>query len=718
MGRPPSNGGPSFRFTQAEIAEMEAILQAHKIVMPESNVLVSLAEKFSKSEERSGKIEVQMKQVWNWFQNRRYAIRAKAAKEPGKINVTPMARDDSSTVKGVPQVTQPHAASLVNVRSLPQVPQHPTVPSASVRTFPQAPQQPPTFSVQGAGRVMDNSQMEYEAKSARDGAWYDVSTFISHRSLDTGDPEVFVRFAGFGAEEDEWVNVKKNVRQRSLPCEASECVAVLPADLILCFQEGKEQALYFDAHVLDAQRRRHDVRGCRCRFLVRYDHDQSEEIVALRKICRRPETDYRLQQLHAVNESIAANQNKNGANNNNNHTVSTLRVYPPAEVQPKQPKVESVAPSLPPETPQKRQRLDPTVPPEGSQIESKVEPVTANAPQNQQTAPTTVSATSDQTSLEPEKLQPAVRVPSAHADEVPVELQKVQPLMPDSITEEHNKAEQVSTGEVTEAVGPVTQPSAEPVVSGSSVEVPAELHVQPDVSDQPHTSALETKSEEPMLVSLVNEPDVVEEAMEAKANPVVTVSSTDANVFQEAKTEEHVVPVESNVSQDTTEATTEQPVVPVEPNVAQEAIDTKTEEHVVLVSSNDTNMVQEAKPEEPVVHVDSNVTQEATTEEPAVLVDSNVVQEAKTEEPVVPVDSNVAQEATTEEPLEARFEEPVDSNVAQQAKTEEPVPANNPIVAEADNEDKHANAAENVGDDKGGTLDLTPENDAVAMEEG
>lgn len=66
----------------------------------------------SKSEERSGKIEVQMKQVWNWFQNRRYAIRAKAAKEPGKINVTPMARGDSSMVKVVPQVTQPHAASL------------------------------------------------------------------------------------------------------------------------------------------------------------------------------------------------------------------------------------------------------------------------------------------------------------------------------------------------------------------------------------------------------------------------------------------------------------------------------------------------------------------------------------------------------------------------------------------------------------------------------
>lgn len=48
--------------------------------------------------------------------------------------------------------------------------------------------------------------------------------------------EVLVRFSGFGAEEDEWVNIRKHVRMRSLPCEASECVAVLPGDLILCFQ--------------------------------------------------------------------------------------------------------------------------------------------------------------------------------------------------------------------------------------------------------------------------------------------------------------------------------------------------------------------------------------------------------------------------------------------------------------------------------------------------
>ncbi len=45
-----------------------------------------------------------------------------------------------------------------------------------------------------------------------------------------------MRFAGFGSEEDEWVSVKNAVRQRSLPCETTECVAVLPGDLILCFQ--------------------------------------------------------------------------------------------------------------------------------------------------------------------------------------------------------------------------------------------------------------------------------------------------------------------------------------------------------------------------------------------------------------------------------------------------------------------------------------------------
>lgn len=288
MGRPPGNGVPAFRFTAPEVAEMEAILQEHFNAMPVREVLTNLADKFSESPDRKGKIVVQFKQIWNWFQNRRYAVRARSSKFPVNSNVTSIPRDESSPVTNVPKsVASPIPAPMI-------APMPAAAPPASVATT--------------ARSFSETSYTEYEAKSARDGAWYDVANFLAHRHFDMADPEVQVRFAGFGPEEDEWVNVLKHVRPRSLPCEASECVAVLPGDLVLCFQEGKDQALYFDAHVLDAQRRRHDARGCRCRFLVRYDLDQSEEIVPLRKVCRRPETDYRLQQLHAAKDSTTADQ--------------------------------------------------------------------------------------------------------------------------------------------------------------------------------------------------------------------------------------------------------------------------------------------------------------------------------------------------------------------------------------------------------------------------
>ncbi|CAL0310172.1 unnamed protein product [Lupinus luteus] len=296
MGRPPGNGSPAFRFTHSEVAEMEAILHVHNNALPAHEVLTALAEKFSESPDRKSKIAVQMKQVWNWFQNKRYAIRAKSSKTLGKLDITPMPRDVSALVKNMPQ---------------------PAVAPVS------------TASVSTTGKANpENSSMEFEAKSGRDGAWYDVANFLSHRNLETTDPEVLVRFAGFGAAEDEWINVKRNVRPRSLPCESSECIAVIPGDLVLCFQEGKEQALYFDAHVQDAQRRRHDVRGCRCRFLVRYDHDQSEEIVPLRKMCRRPETDYRIHQAQAVNEAAPVDLHKTDMDPATINVTTTTSIEP------------------------------------------------------------------------------------------------------------------------------------------------------------------------------------------------------------------------------------------------------------------------------------------------------------------------------------------------------------------------------------------------------
>lgn len=48
--------------------------------------------------------------------------------------------------------------------------------------------------------------------------------------------EVRVRFAGFGNEEDEWVNVKRGVRERSVPLEPSECVKLSVGDPVMCFR--------------------------------------------------------------------------------------------------------------------------------------------------------------------------------------------------------------------------------------------------------------------------------------------------------------------------------------------------------------------------------------------------------------------------------------------------------------------------------------------------
>ncbi|XP_039841648.1 protein SAWADEE HOMEODOMAIN HOMOLOG 2-like [Panicum virgatum] len=148
--------------------------------------------------------------------------------------------------------------------------------------------------------VDDVSVVHFEAKSARDGAWYDVAAFLLQRGFETGHPEVKVRFSGLGGEADEWVNVHECIRQCSLPYEARQCAIVVPGDHILCFQERQKQALYFDTRVVDLQRRNHDSRGCHCRFLVRYDHDHCEEIVPLRKMCRQPETNCRLQIMSAM----------------------------------------------------------------------------------------------------------------------------------------------------------------------------------------------------------------------------------------------------------------------------------------------------------------------------------------------------------------------------------------------------------------------------------
>ena len=44
--------------------------------------------------------------MWNWFQNRRYALRAKATKVPAKVGPSPVPRDDLAAARNVPQAPQ------------------------------------------------------------------------------------------------------------------------------------------------------------------------------------------------------------------------------------------------------------------------------------------------------------------------------------------------------------------------------------------------------------------------------------------------------------------------------------------------------------------------------------------------------------------------------------------------------------------------------------
>lgn len=48
--------------------------------------------------------------------------------------------------------------------------------------------------------------------------------------------EVLVSFIGFGPDEDEWVNVKTAVRERSISLENSECNLIKVGEYVLCFQ--------------------------------------------------------------------------------------------------------------------------------------------------------------------------------------------------------------------------------------------------------------------------------------------------------------------------------------------------------------------------------------------------------------------------------------------------------------------------------------------------
>ncbi|KAL3844198.1 hypothetical protein ACJIZ3_001601 [Penstemon smallii] len=233
-------------FTKAEVQKMEHLLNDSKEQSQGEDFYKKLASLFNRSSGRAGKPVVKWTEVQRWFQ---------------KNQQDPLVEE----------------TSLEASKELPAVPK--SVTRSKATGNPEM----------GEGEKGDDlSKLEFEARSPRDGAWYDVDTFLAHRFLSSGDIEVRVRYVGFGAEEDEWLTARTDIRERSVPLEHSECQKVKVGDLVVCFQERQDQARYYDAHVVEIQRRLHDIRGCRCLFLIKYDHDNSEERVRLRRLCCRP----------------------------------------------------------------------------------------------------------------------------------------------------------------------------------------------------------------------------------------------------------------------------------------------------------------------------------------------------------------------------------------------------------------------------------------------
>ncbi|XP_010668625.2 protein SAWADEE HOMEODOMAIN HOMOLOG 1 [Beta vulgaris subsp. vulgaris] len=243
-------------FTDSETEKLESLFTEYGELSVNREFCVKVAKSISRSAGRAGKPIVKWAEVQSWFHNRQKSSPAKA--NPPSINQTEITPSPNVS-KNLP--AHPDISDLKKANESNQVPK-------------------------AREKLPDLSELEFEAKSSRDGAWYDVERFLTHRFVSSGEAEVRVRFVGFGAEEDEWVNVKNDVRERSIPLENWECHKVKAGDVMLCLQERKDQAIYYDARIMDVQRKMHDIRGCRCIFVIEYDHDKSEEKVRLRRLCR------------------------------------------------------------------------------------------------------------------------------------------------------------------------------------------------------------------------------------------------------------------------------------------------------------------------------------------------------------------------------------------------------------------------------------------------
>ncbi|XP_077218014.1 uncharacterized protein LOC143852494 isoform X4 [Tasmannia lanceolata] len=137
------------------IEQMEKLFQKAEDQYLNQNFCQKLTKKFNDVDRhvsldsgRAGKTALQWKQVQSWFQ---------CKQQPGMAKLT------SSPIVSKETVFLPDA-SLSN-----------NAPESS-------------SDISKGAKVPDLSELEFEAKSSKDGAWYDVTSFLTHRVLSSGEP--------------------------------------------------------------------------------------------------------------------------------------------------------------------------------------------------------------------------------------------------------------------------------------------------------------------------------------------------------------------------------------------------------------------------------------------------------------------------------------------------------------------------------------------------
>uniref|UniRef100_A0A166FRK7 SAWADEE domain-containing protein n=1 Tax=Daucus carota subsp. sativus TaxID=79200 RepID=A0A166FRK7_DAUCS len=180
-----------------------------------------LTRSFNSSTGRAGKPALKWTEVQSWFQNPQVSLTSKEDSVDGsdKSNPDPVPSDKPDGSTPTSEEDSVDGSDKSNPDPVPSDKPDGSTPTSEGEKDP------------------NSSKLEFEAKSSKDGAWYDVDEFKNCRNNNSGEMEALVRFIGFGSDEDEWVNVKESVRERSLGLEHSECHTLKVGDLVLCFQE-------------------------------------------------------------------------------------------------------------------------------------------------------------------------------------------------------------------------------------------------------------------------------------------------------------------------------------------------------------------------------------------------------------------------------------------------------------------------------------------------